>query len=154
MTGNEYAAIIDGFNVEDPESKYQPIEATKTTYCNIFAQDVAKACNTPLPTGRCSTMRDALAHNQFPKWWSVTFEQVQARANEGAPGIAITSDHIAMVRPNDGSVPADKGKVRIAQAGGTCYNDTTLSKGWKKTRYDEIRFYSWYEEGQPSYGEG
>ena len=96
-------------------------------------------------------MRDQLAHNQWPKWYSVTYEQAQSRANEGAPGIAITYDHIAMVRPNDGSVPASVGKVRIAQAGAKCYNDTTLSYGWRSSRYDEIRFYSWYETGMPDY---
>lgn len=44
MTGKEYADIIDGFDVEN-NSKYQPRNGT--TYCNIFAQDVAKACDTP-----------------------------------------------------------------------------------------------------------
>ena len=81
----------------------------------------------------------------------MTYEQALSRANEGAPGIAITYDHIAMVRPNDGSVPASVGKVRIAQAGAKCYNDTTLSYGWRSSRYDEIRFYSWYETGMPDY---
>ncbi len=84
----------------------------------------------------------------------MSFEQVQTRANEGAPGIAITRGHIAMVRPNDGSTPATREDVHIAQAGTTCYNNTKLSNGWKKARYSEIRFYSWYEEGQPSYGKG
>lgn len=68
-------------------------------------------------------MRDQLAHNQFPKWYSVTYKQAQSRANDGAPGIGITPDHIVIVRPNDGTVPSDVKYVRIAQAGGTCYND-------------------------------
>lgn len=147
MTGNEYASIIDDFDVEN-NSKYLP---GTYTYCNIFAQDVAEACGIPLPTGGCTSMRNQLAHNQFPKWYSVTYEQAQSRANNGAPGIVITYDLIAMVRPNDGSVPASVGKVRIAQAGAKCYNDTTLSYGWNKSRYDAIRFYSWYETGMPDY---
>lgn len=148
MTGSDYSNKIDSFKVES-NSKYQP--SGETTYCNIFAQDVATDCGTPLPTGGCTAMRNSLAHNQFPKWYSVTYAQAQSRANDGAPGIAITEDHIAIVRPNDGSVPASVGKVRIAQAGATCYNDTTLSYGWRTSRYDEIRFYSWYETGKPDY---
>ena len=70
----------------------------------------------------------------------------QQRANNGAPTIAITDDHIAIVRPNDGAVPADVGKVRITQAGAKCYNDTTLSYGWGKDRRDEVKFYSWYTD--------
>ncbi|KAF5065278.1 hypothetical protein [Oscillibacter sp.] len=148
MTAKAYKDIINGFDVEH-NSTYLPHGGN--TYCNIFAQDVAEACGTPLPTGGCTAMRNALAHNQFPKWYSVTFDQAQSRANDGVPGIAITYDHIAIIRPNDGSVPATKGKVHIAQAGATCYNDTTLSYGWKSARWDEIRFYSWYEVGKPSY---
>lgn len=53
MTGKEYADIIDGFDVEN-NSKYLP--SGGYTYCNIFAQDVADACDTPLPTGGCENM--------------------------------------------------------------------------------------------------
>ena len=73
MTGKEYADIIDGFDVEN-NSKYLP--SGGYTYCNIFAQDVADACDTPLPTGGCENMWNSLAHNQFPKWWSVTRHRV------------------------------------------------------------------------------
>lgn len=44
MTGKEYAEIIDSFDVEN-NSKYLPHNGH--TYCNIFAQDVAKECGTP-----------------------------------------------------------------------------------------------------------
>lgn len=87
MTGKEYADIIDGFDVEN-NSKYLP--SGGYTYCNIFAQDVADACDTPLPTGGCENMWNSLAHNQFPKWWSVTYKQAQSRANDGIPSIGIT----------------------------------------------------------------
>lgn len=147
MTGKEYKDIIDSFDVEN-NSKYQP---GRYTYCNIFAQDVADECGTPLPTGGTSAMRDSLAHNAFPKWYSVTYEQAQSRANDGAPGIGITRDHIVIIRPNDGSVPSSVGEVRITQAGSTCYNDTALKYAWKKDRFSEIRFYSWYEVGMPDY---
>ena len=111
MTGNDYANIIDDFDVEN-NPDYQP--RNRNTYCNIFAQDVAEACGTPLPTGGCTSMRNQLSGNQFPKWYSVTYQQ--------------------------------------AQAGATCYNDTTIAYGWRKSRHSEIRFYSWYETGRPDYG--
>lgn len=143
MTGKEYKDIIDSFDVEN-NNDYQPSDGQ--TYCNIFAQDVAEECDTPLPTGGCTSMLDSLCGNKFPNWYSVNFTTAQQRANNGAPTIAITYDHIAIVRPNDGSVPADVGKVRITQAGAKCYNDTTLSYGWGKDRRDEIKFYSWYTD--------
>lgn len=96
MTGKEYADIIDGFDVEN-NSKYLP--SGGYTYCNIFAQDVADACDTPLPTGGCENMWNSLAHNQFPKWWSVTYKQAQSRANDGIPSIGITKDRSWMDYP-------------------------------------------------------
>ena len=148
MTRNEYAEIIDSFDVEN-NSKYLP--SGGNTYCNIFVQDVADACGTPLPHEGCEKMREKLAGNKFPKWWSVTYQQAQSRANDGVPSIAITSTHVVMVRPNDGTVPTDVKDVRIAQAGKNCYNNATLSKAWKLEDRPGIRFYSWYEEGQPDY---
>ena len=41
--------------------------------------------------------------------------------------------------------------VRIAQAGKTCYNDTTLAYAWVAADRSSVRFYSWYETGQPDY---
>ena len=149
MTREAYMNIIDSFDVEN-NSKYQP--SGRNTYCNIFAQDVAKACGTPLPTGGCEDMLKSLWGNNFPKWYSVDFQLAQERANEGESTIAITYDHVAIVRPNnDNSIPDTVGGVRNKQAGGTCYNDTTLTHGWGKDRRDEVRFYSWYESGKPEY---
>ncbi len=148
MTGSEYAEIIDSFDVEN-NTKYLP--SGGNTYCNIFVQDVADACDTPLPHEGYTKMREKLAGNKFPKWGSVTYQQAQSRANDGVPSIAITSTHVVMVRPNDGTVPTDVKDVRIAQAGKNCYNNATLSKAWKLEDRPGIRFYSWYEEGQPDY---
>ena len=142
MTGNEYRQIIDSFDVEN-SPKYQ--KRGHVTYCNVFAQDVASKCNAPLPDGLCSNMLDKLSGNKFPRWYSVTYAEAQRRANEGCPTIAITPDHIAMVRPNgDGSIPAFRREVRITQAGNTVLNDATLNYGWPPERLEEIRFYSWY----------
>lgn len=148
MTGKEYADIIDSFDVEN-NSKYLPDK--NSTYCNFFVQDVSDACGTPLPKGGCSEMRSRLEHNKYPKWWSVTYQQAQSRANDGAPSIGITTGHVVMVRPNDGSVPTNVADVRIAQAGRNCYNDERLAYAWPQADRPSIRFYSWYEEGQPDY---
>lgn len=96
-------------------------------------------------------MWNSLAHNQFPKWWSVTYKQAQSRANDGISSIGITKDHVVIVRPNNGSVPSDVKYVRIAQAGKTCYNNTTLAYAWGAAARSNVRFYSWYETGQPDY---
>lgn len=148
MTGTQYANIIDGFDVENNPA-YLPHNGM--TFCNIFAQDVADACNAPLPSGGCSAMLDSLWGNNFPKWYSVTYEQAQSRANNGAPSIGITRDHVVIVRPNDGSVPSTVSQVRIAMAGSHCYNDTTLAYAWVAAERDNVRFYSWYEVGRPEY---
>ena len=145
MTKKEYEDIIDSFEVET-NPKYQP--SGKETYCNFFAQDVADECGTPLPTGGCTDMLESLYGNKFPNWYSVDYLDAQSRANEGAPTIGITYDHVVVVRPNDGSVPSSIGQVRIAQAGRICYNDTTLSYAWSQSRRDEVRFYSWYTDGE------
>ena len=63
----------------------------------------------------------------------MTYKQAQSRANDGIPSIGITKDHVVIVRPNNGSVPSDVKYVRIAQAGKTCYNDTTLAYAWLPT---------------------
>lgn len=142
MTGNEYKNIIDGFDVEN-NADYQP--SGGDTYCNFFAQDVASACNTPLPTGLCSSMFNSLWGNSFPKWYSVDYLDAQSRANQGFPTIAITSDHVAVVRPNDGTAPTAVKNVAITQAGATLLNNSTIAWGWPAASHPSIRFYSWYD---------
>ena len=140
MTGNQYKAIIDSFHVET-NPKYQP--SGSTTYCNIFAQDVMDECGTPLPSGVCATMLNQLESGSS-SWGSVTYQNAQVRANNGYPTIAITSDHVAVVRPNeDGSTPTSRREVRITQAGRTLLNNSTLNYGWPPARLNEIVFYSW-----------
>jgi len=144
MTGDEYKEIIDGFDVEN-NPKYQKHDGL--TFCNIFAQDVAAACGYPLPSGVCATMLDNLWGNKWSPWYSVTFDEAQVRANDGHPTIAITSDHVAIVRPNDdGSRPTERKQVRITQAGASLLNDSTLNYGWYPSQLDTIRFYSVYEQ--------
>ena len=140
MTGSQYKAIIDSFHVET-NSKYQPTETI--TYCNIFAQDVMNVCGTPLPDGICREMISIL-WNGYLLWREVTYQNAQGNANSGYPTVAITPDHIAVVRPNDdGSIPNSLREVRITQAGRTLLNNSTLNYGWPPDRLDEIRFFSW-----------
>lgn len=106
---------------------------------------MAAACGTPLPTGLCQNMLDSLYGNSFPQWYSVGFTGAQAQANNGLPAIAITYDHVAIVRPNDGTVPSEVKYVRITQAGNTLLNDSTIAWGWPADRHSEIKFYSWYD---------
>ena len=105
MTGNQYKAIIDSFHVET-NPKYQP--SGSTTYCNIFAQDVMDECGTPLPSGVCATMLNQL-ESGYSSWGSVTYQNAQVRANNGYPTIAITSDHVAVVRPTKTAPPRPAG---------------------------------------------
>ena len=65
MTGKEYKDIIDSFDVEN-NSNYQPSDDGQT-YCNIFAQDVAEECDTPLPTGGCTSDAEQLVWEQVSK---------------------------------------------------------------------------------------
>ena len=114
-------------------------------HCNFFAQAVMNHpnINAPLPTGSSATMLNQLLHNNFPPWFSVSWSEAQARANQGHPTIAITSDHVAVVRPHPGNiVPPSIRYVRLAQTGGTHSHDIELRWAWAATVHDQIRFYS------------
>lgn len=141
-----YNDAILSFNVSTNPT-YQ--KNGNTTYCNIFAQDVMNHADisTPLPTGGCSTMLTSLKGNNFPHWHDVTFTVAQSRANQGYPGIAITSGHVAVVRPNGGTVPAAAKNVAAAQAGASCFDDKTLaySWAWSSNPPTDLKFYSWYD---------
>lgn len=139
MTGNEYKEIIDSFHVET-NPLYQP--TATTTYCNVFAQDVIAACGAALPSGLCGEMLSVL-RNGYLLWRPVLYATAQESANSGYPTVAITYDHVAVVRPNDdGSTPSSLSQVRITQAGRTLLNNSTLNYGWPPDRLGEIQFYS------------
>ena len=145
LTANEYKEIIDSFDVEN-NPKYQNDEYT---YCNVFAYDVSVACETPLPYGTCAYMLSHLTGNNWPDWYSVDFLNAQQRANMGRPTIAITSSHVAVVRPSESEIDPDtftKRDVCITQAGRSLLAASTLNYGWSPSteEWNEIRFYSWY----------
>jgi len=136
-----YTKAITDLKVESA-TKYA--KNGSTTYCNIFAQDVMKSStiDTPLPTGTCATMLSALTGNKTAPWYSVTATDAQDRANLGYPTVAITSDHIAVVRPNGGKAVTAAKDVQIAQAGNTNYENTTLNWAWTSTAIPNVKFYS------------
>lgn len=146
MTASEYLDIITEVN------PYNYEKDEKYSYCNEFAFDVMKECGTPLPdktqdpgvAAVCEEMQNKLRGNNYGRWREITFDEAQIRANNGGPAIAITHDHVAVVRPYGSFVPSSIGKVRIAQAGDTCYLDTSLEYGWQSNRFPEIEFYAWY----------
>ena len=145
LTANEYKEIIDSFDVEN-NPKYQNDEYT---YCNVFAYDVSMACVTPLPDADCNNMSMLLSGNKWPYWYSVHFLNAQQRANMGRPTIAITSSHVAVVRPSESEIDPDtftKRDVCITQAGRSLLAASTLNYGWNPSteEWNEIRFYSWY----------
>jgi len=136
-TGASYKQTIDSFKVET-NSKY--LKSGSTMYCNVFAQDVMKELSASLPTGNCNSILTSLTSG-FSKWTNTTsYATAQSKANSGKPTVAITHDHIAVVRPHD-TAPTAIGQVRITQAGGTNYNNTTLSWGWASNRHSEVKFY-------------
>ncbi|USG64924.1 hypothetical protein NDK47_22810 [Brevibacillus ruminantium] len=137
-----YKKAIDDRDVVNTK-KYQP-SPNGTTYCNIFAQDVASDYGTPLPSGTCATMLKALAGNNTPHWYSVTYSQAQSRANQGYTTIGITSDHIVIIYPH-GNTPSDVSELYMSMAGYKCFNDTKITYAWTKTDLPNVKFYSWYE---------
>ncbi|AOT69947.1 hypothetical protein [Geosporobacter ferrireducens] len=137
-----YKKAIDDRDVENA-AKYQP-SPNGTTYCNIFAQDVASDYGTPLPSGTCSTMLKALYGNNTPHWYSVTYSQAQSRANQGYTTIGITSDHIVIIYPH-GNTPSSVSDLYMSMAGYKCFNDTKITYAWKQSDLSNVKFYSWYE---------
>lgn len=142
MTPQQYELNMDALEVET-NPRYQPVGAQ--TYCSLFAQDVMRNCGTLLPDYGCAYIFGRLSAG-FSRWIKTDFRTAQLNANDGCPTVALDSGHIAVVRPNDdGTAPAERREVVIAQAGRDCYEKTTLNYGWDadSPAFDEIQFYSW-----------
>jgi len=140
------------------------------TYCNVFAQNVMKACGAPLPTGSCSAMFSSL-RNGHSNWkplaayaiggsravgdaaYVSAFQTAQANANAGIPTLALTAwsqnalstDHASVVTPNGGAIPATVGKVFVCTSGGAnvCFYDKTLEYSWSTKWWPYMMFYSY-----------
>lgn len=137
MNKTKYKDLIKSLNVEE-NPKY--LLNHHTTFCNFFAQDFCKLTKTPLPSGTCNDMTKKLPSSK--NWKKVDYKTACKNVNEGIVSVAITHDHIVVVRPSS-TEPTSIGKVRISQAGYKNFEDTTLSYAWQKDRFDEIKFYSW-----------
>ena len=135
-----YQSVIDSFNVTT-NSKYQPA-ADGTTYCNVFAQDVMKALNTPLPSDNCQTMLNAL-RSGYSKWEKVSAVQAQNNANAGKSTVGITYDHIVVVYPGHTATSVDEGYM--SRAGYKCFNNTRITYAWTRDRLSEVEFYTYMD---------
>ncbi|HYG58775.1 MAG TPA: hypothetical protein VD902_12020, partial [Symbiobacteriaceae bacterium] len=121
------------------------------TFCNIFVWDVTSAMGAEIPHKVGDDELDAnetcdwLA-NQGPAngWRAVFAEEAQAFANEGLPVVAAWDSggrgagHVAIVRPGEYDQAAGP---RIAQAGGTNFNDGTVAVGFGKSSMADVKYY-------------
>lgn len=148
MTGDLYRRIIESFTV-GTGTPYYP-----GSTCNIFAADVCDACETPLPrtsSGLAYTCNNILPElrNNYLSWRKSgtdgkSFVGAQLAANTGRTAVAITYDHIAIVRPNSTGLPPESiTDVCLAQAGASPSTNTTLNLCWSADRHNEIEFYIW-----------
>ena len=160
LTADEYLKRIV-INVNPESIDYAPRDldgdGDDDTVCNWYAYDAMDACNTPLflresdgLPASCQQLVNTLSGNTFKNWRVIDtdkpYEEAQARANNGYPTLALEPSHVAVVRPNDGTIPSRKQDVQIAQAGAHQYKDVKLSLGWHvgSPEYNSIVFYSWY----------
>lgn len=134
-----YKNTIDSFKVTK-NSKYQP--SNNKTFCNIFAQDVMKKLDTPLPSGTCATMLKELTSGNAKNWHSVTASKAQDLANDGYSTIGITSDHIVVIYPH-GTTAKTVSDLWMSMAGYKCFNDTSIRYAWTSSRLSDVKFYSW-----------
>jgi hypothetical protein len=135
-----YAKVINQFDVEN-SPRYA---ADDSTYCNIFAQDVADAMHAPLPKMLANDTRDWLHENGKDNGWQrVDARMAQEMADAGKPSLAIWENptgghgHVAVVRP--GSVNDPRGAA-IAQAGRTDDNAAHIVDYFSKLKGTEY----WY----------
>lgn len=135
-----YQSIIDSLDVVHKYKK----AANGDTFCNVFAQDVMKAREEPLPGGLCSAMYSKL-QNGYSHWKAVGALQAQDRANEDYGTIGITTDHVVVIYPTDESV-TDRDDIHMSMAGDDCYNDKPITKAWPQSRLAEIKYYSYFPD--------
>lgn len=170
-SASAYAAVIDQFDVQGSHAgRYRPSDESKDTRCNIFAGDVMRAMNAPLPmkfevdptnpTDRMTAGAKAINNwlNQgHDGWRKIDMTSATDRAylldhvRGGRPALASDPGHIALLRPeqtlselNDGNL----GQLVIAQAGARNYNASTLafnrttqSGGWYSSKLSGVQFF-------------
>ena len=165
-SADAYKKIIDQFEVET-----NPRYAKRggNTYCNIFAWDVTIAMGVEIPhyydaksggnmtnsNGHVSPGYTEMSANGMCVWLSnfgksngwneVSAETAQQKANAGFPSITAWYcpggiGHVQVVRPYTGAFDAAKGP-RVAQSGGTNYNNDFASKGLSSDKLKSTKYY-------------
>ena len=124
--------ILDRLNVAQ-NPRYLPTgkrgTSSRVTHCNEFAQTALRQMGVPTPGGNANHM-NAYFNGQTQGWRKATPAEAQRMANSGHAAVASWSNptgghgHIAIVRP--GVLSA--GGPRIAQAGGTNFNDGSAAR--------------------------
>jgi len=126
--------ILDRLNVAG-NSAYLPTgkrgTSSRVTHCNQFAQDALRQMGVPTPGGNANSM-NRYFNRQQDGWHRVSASEAQRMANEGHAAVASWSNptgghgHIAVVRPG----VLGQGGPRIAQAGGTNFNNGSVARGF------------------------
>jgi hypothetical protein len=143
-----YFKVIEQFQVEE-SPRYAP---DNKTYCNIFAEDVMRAMNAPLPQMVVNDMVGWLKENRATSGWRRVDERMaQQMAKEGHPSIAIAANvnpskhgHVAVIRP--ASVGDNRGAA-VTQTGGSPIDATHieyLPAFSDPTKLQPIQY--WYHE--------
>ena len=150
-TALRYRQVIDQFDVGFTNARrYRPgYDGNYDTRCNIFAGDVARAMNVPLPTkGQLNRTNDPMTAGAtaLHNWLSTQVARdqgwveinpatpegmhLQANAQAGKMAVASTKDHIAVVRPDQTFPSASNWKqMLVAQAGADNFSSGTLAQG-------------------------
>ncbi|MFO0595432.1 MAG: hypothetical protein U0228_09015 [Myxococcaceae bacterium] len=103
----------------------------RTTYCNQFAQAALRQMGVPTPGGNANSM-NRYFNRQQDGWHAVSAAEAQRMANQGHAVVASWNNptgghgHIAIVRPGE----LGQGGPRIAQAGGTNFNNGSVARGF------------------------
>lgn len=104
---------------------------SRVTHCNQFAQAALRQMGVPAPGGNANAMNRAFNRGDHG-WRRVSAAEAQRMANAGHAAVASWANptgvhgHIAIVRPG----VMGEGGPRIAQAGGTNFNDGSARRGF------------------------
>ncbi len=149
---------LDSLRVGDSR-QYQPVRGRDgrivQTFCNRFVHDATKKLGAPIPlsvrepSGQVKWLKANDMHgwlsNSSNGWRGVSAAEAQRLANEGRPVVAAWQNpnpkghgHIAMVRP--GAYSTHDGP-RITHAGAAPANDTTVARGFGRSRMGAVRYF-------------
>jgi hypothetical protein len=159
-SSGSYNQIISQFSVAS-NPRYTPRDVTgdgkNETFCNVFAMDVMNAMGAYLPDKLCDGLLNWLkatavtcntktgkavtgGEGNYQGWREITALEAQTRANNGSPTIAITSDHIACISPNQ---PGDiEGVVYVSQAGSSRFDHKPITSSWRAEALSKVRYFT------------